>query len=77
MHDFFNFITDNFDRTQHSIYKDHWDPGLFNMLDITFDFVKGLSVLSIVYLDQLTGARHTHTYLITIFKREFLKKLRV
>ena len=25
----------------------------------------GYGMLSIVYLDQLTGARHTHTYLTT------------
>ena len=33
-------------------YKDHWDPVLCYMLHIT--------LLMVVYLDQLSGASHTH-----------------
>ena len=43
------------------------------MLHFSFYFCRmvlyiltGYQVLGIVYLDQLTGARHTHTYLIRI-----------
>ena len=54
------------------VNKDHWDPGLFNMLHITFILSNGVAYLDrhwglgIVCLDQLTGARHTRTYLTTI-----------
>ena len=40
-----------------ALYKDHGSPWI-RLLD-------GYGMFSIVYLDQLMGARHTHTYLIT------------
>ena len=56
-------------------YKDHWDPGLFNMLHITLissngvvylDLLLDVQLHGIVSLDQLMGTPHTRTYLIMI-----------